>query len=76
MPKGSSAVVALLAMETLLTLMHRGGWGSLLALGSFFAAAVSLGVAVLAGLLWPPLFRQMAGVPHADVLTFAWAMLL
>jgi len=69
-------VLALLAMEALFTLLQRGGWGTLLALGSVFAALFSVVVAVALGLLWPPLLRRLRGVPHADVLTFALAMVL
>lgn len=69
-------VVALLTMEVALTLLERGGWGSLVALGSLTAALFSVVLAVACGLLWPPFLRRLGRVPHADVLTFAVAMLL
>ncbi|MGC8915918.1 MAG: cation:proton antiporter [Thermoanaerobaculum sp.] len=69
-------VMALLTMEAALTLLERGGWGSLVALGSLMAALFSVVLAVICGLLWPPFLRRLGHVPHADVLTFALAMLL
>ena len=69
-------VLAVLAMQVAGTVLTRGGLAALFALGSLFAAAFSVLVAVAAGLVWPRVMRRVGDRRFVDVLTFGLAMAL
>jgi cell volume regulation protein A len=69
-------VLAVLAMQVAGTLLAHGGIAALFALGSLFAAAFSVLVSVVTGLVWPRVVRRVGDRRFVDVLTFGVAMLL
>jgi cell volume regulation protein A len=72
----SSEVLGVLALALYGAIVTQGGLGGVLAAGSLLAAAVSVVVAVAAGLVWPRVLRAWRERRYVDALTFGVAMLL
>jgi potassium/hydrogen antiporter len=69
-------VLGVLSMGLVAQVQTGGGLAGLLALGSLLAAAFSVLLAVIAGLLWPRLLRTLADRRFIHVLTFGVALAL
>jgi len=69
-------VLGVLTMGLVVRLLTGGGVAGLVALGSLFAAAFSVLLAVICGLLWPRLLRPLADRRFVHVLTFGVALAL
>ncbi len=67
-------VLAVLAMSVFGKLATGGGLGGLLAAGSVLAAALSVGLAAIAGLVWPRVLRRLGDRKYVDALTFGLAL--
>jgi cell volume regulation protein A len=67
-------VLGVLGLELVAQWLRGGGLAGLLAVGSLLAAAFSVVVGVLIGLLWPRVLRALGGRRYIDVLTFGVAL--
>jgi potassium/hydrogen antiporter len=69
-------VLGVLSMGLVVQVLTGGGVVGLVALGSLLAAAFSVLLAIVAGLLWPRLLRTLADRRFIHVLTFGVALAL
>lgn len=69
-------VLGVLMMGLLVQIHTGGGLAGLVAIGSLLAAAFSVVLAVIGGLVWPRLLRTLADRRFVDVLTFGVALAL
>ncbi len=69
-------VLGVLGLGLAVQLHTGGGLAGLVALGSMLAALFSVGLAGIAGLLWPRLLRELGDRRYVHVLTFGVALVL